>query len=226
MNHKIQIDPQPENPLSELYLYYLNSLLSGNRQEASKCIIDAADNGVSTQELYLNVFQASQYEIGRLWQINEITVAQEHYCTAATQMIMSQLYPRIFQSKKNGHRMIATCVGGELHEIGIRMVADFFEMEGWDTYYLGASTPTESVLKTIQSTKPDIVAVSVTMPFNITEITKLISDIHGLDTSLKVIVGGGPFNIAQDMWKSVGADGYSKDAQEAIKTAHKLIDKT
>lgn len=35
------------------------------------------------------------------------------------------------------------------HEIGMRMVADFFEMEGWDTYYLGANTPTRSILQTI-----------------------------------------------------------------------------
>ena len=42
--------------------------------------------------------------------------------------------------------MVATCIGGELHEIGIRMVADFFEMEGWDTYYLGANTPADAVV--------------------------------------------------------------------------------
>ena len=63
-------------------------------------------------------------------------MAQEHYCTAATQLIMSQLYPYIFTTGKNGRVLVGTCVSGDLHEIGVRMVSDFFEMEGWDTFYL------------------------------------------------------------------------------------------
>ncbi|MDZ7776615.1 MAG: hypothetical protein U5L09_13885 [Bacteroidales bacterium] len=54
---------------------------------------------------------------------------------------MSQLYPYIFNSQRVGKSMVAATVGGELHEMGIRMVADFFEMEGWDTWYLGANAP-------------------------------------------------------------------------------------
>ena len=51
------------------------------------------------------MFQCSQYEIGRLWQMNKLTVAQEHYCSAATQLIMSLLYPRIFDTKKDRPRL-------------------------------------------------------------------------------------------------------------------------
>ena len=80
----------------------------------------------------------------RYWQMNRLTVAQEHYCTAATQMIMSQLYPYIFEGERNGRVLVATCVAENLHEIGVRMVTDFFEMDGWDTFYLGANVPTAS----------------------------------------------------------------------------------
>jgi len=58
--------------------------------------------------------------------MNEVSVAQEHYCTAATQLIMSQLYPHIFAGEKTERTLIATCVAGDLHEIGIRMVSDLF----------------------------------------------------------------------------------------------------
>lgn len=73
--------------------------------------------GTPVKEIHLHVFQPAQYEVGRLWQMNRITVAQEHYCTAATQLIMSQLYPHIFASVKNGCTLGATCVGGDLHEV-------------------------------------------------------------------------------------------------------------
>ena len=87
------------------------------------------EQGTPARDIYLQVFQPAQREVGRLGQTNRISVALEHYVTAATQPIMSQLYPRIFSPEKTGRRLIATCVGGELHEIGVRMVADFFEMD-------------------------------------------------------------------------------------------------
>ena len=50
---------------------------------------------------------------------------------------------------------------------GDRMVADFFEMDGWDTYFLGANTPAESVLRTADERRADVLAVSCTMTFHI-----------------------------------------------------------
>ena len=90
----------------------LRLLLRGNRQAASQLILTAVARGVTVKDIYLHVFQRTQYEIGRLWQINRISVAQEHFCTAATQLIMSQLYPHIFRTERVGRRLVATCVGG------------------------------------------------------------------------------------------------------------------
>ncbi len=99
-------------------------------------------------QLYLQVFQPALHRVGRLWQLNRVGVAEEHYCTAATQLIMSQLYPYLFTGERHRRIMVATCASGELHEIGARMVSDFFELEGWDTIYLGASAPAGEVVET------------------------------------------------------------------------------
>jgi MerR family transcriptional regulator, light-induced transcriptional regulator len=125
-----------DEPQYELAKKYLDTLIAGERQMASKVILDAVDEGIAIKEIYLNVFQKTQLEVGRLWQIGQISVAQEHFCTATTQMVISQLYPYILSSKKSGYSLVATCVGDGLHEVGMRMVADFFEMSGWDTYFL------------------------------------------------------------------------------------------
>ncbi|HEX2639618.1 MAG TPA: B12-binding domain-containing protein, partial [Pyrinomonadaceae bacterium] len=118
-----------DKPLAGMAADYLRSLLRGDRHAASRLILDAVESGTPVRDIYLHVFQQVQHEIGRLWQENRLSVAQEHYCTAATQMIMSQLYPYIFASDKNGKTLVATCTSGDLHEIGVRMVSDFFEME-------------------------------------------------------------------------------------------------
>ncbi len=116
--------PSERDPVARLAARYLTSLLEGNRRGAVDLVIEAADSGVSVKDLYLRLFQPAQRELGRLWQLGRVSVAQEHFCTAATQLAMSQLYPRLFASRRNGLAVVGTCVGHELHELGLRMVVD------------------------------------------------------------------------------------------------------
>jgi methanogenic corrinoid protein MtbC1 len=212
------------DPLYDLSQRYLRALLDGQRQTASRLIQRSVEDGVSVRDVYLHVFQRSQHEIGRLWQTNRLSVAQEHYCTAATQLIMSQLYPYIFSTEKNGHTLVATCVAGDLHEIGVRMVSDFFEMEGWDTFYLGANTPTEDVIRTLAERRAEVLAVSATMPFHVRAVTGLIAAVRSrMGDRVKVLVGGYPFIVEPELWRRIGADASARDAQEAVELAGRLV---
>jgi MerR family transcriptional regulator, light-induced transcriptional regulator len=217
-------ESEPHAVLAEKYL---NVLLQGERHAASQLILDAVNSGVSVKDIYLYVFQRTQCEIGRLWQMNRLTVAQEHYCTAATQMIMSQLYPFIFTGEKNDRTMVATCVAGDYHEIGVRMVADFFEMDGWNTIYLGANVPTPSILKILIEKAADLIVISATMTFHVRAVSDLAAAIRESEATknVKVMVGGYPFNVEPELWKEIGADGYSSNADEAVKVANALLGK-
>jgi methanogenic corrinoid protein MtbC1 len=210
----------------DLARLYIEALLGGKRHAASRLVLNAADAGKSIADIYLNIFQPAQYEIGRLWQLNKITVAQEHYCTAATQLIMSQLYPRLFAGEKLKGNIVATCVGGDLHELGVRMVADFFELDGWNTFYLGANTPASSIMQTIADRHADIIAISATMTFHVRTTERLIDAIRANPASkdVKILIGGYPFNKVRDLWKRVGADGYAVDAQDAVRVANTLME--
>jgi len=212
-------------PLGGLAKDYLDALLRGDRQTASQLILTAVARGVAVKDIYLHVFQRTQYEIGRLWQINRISVAQEHFCTAATQLIMSQLYPYIFRTERVGRRLVATCVGGELHEIGVRMVADFFEMAGWDTYYLGANMPAESVIQALEERRAHVLGISATITFHVGEVADLIAKVRATEVgkNVKILVGGYPFNVSEGLWRSVNADGFGTDAQQAIAVANQLV---
>lgn len=189
-------------------------------------IMDAVTEGASLREIYIYVFQQTQYEIGRLWHLNKVSVAQEHYCSAATQLIMSQLYPYIFSNEKKGRRFVAACVGGELHELGIRMVADFFEMDGWDTYYMGANTPTSSVLAAVETHKPDILGISTSIPTHIGMLKELIEAVRKYDKNrqLKILVGGYALRSSPDLWVKLGADGFAEDALQAVVLANQLAE--
>jgi methanogenic corrinoid protein MtbC1 len=169
------------------------------------------------------VFQKTQQEIGRLWQLNQISVAQEHFCSAATQMIMAQLYPMLFKGELKQKHVIVACVGGELHELGARMVADIFELEGWDSYFIGANTPIRDLLKTISEKKVPLVALSVTMTYHLSELKEYIRELHKSSSNLKIMVGGYPFNVTPTLWQKVGADAWAPDAVQAVQVAETLL---
>jgi methanogenic corrinoid protein MtbC1 len=217
--------PETADNLSRSTRRYVDLLLMGERQLAASLIHDLVLDNVPVRDIYLKIFQPAQREIGRMWQTNQISVAKEHYCTAATQMIMSQLYPYVFSTDRLGMSMVVTCVESELHEIGARMVADFFEMAGWDTYFLGANTPAKGIIHTLDERNANLLAISATMSFHVDKVVELIRDVRASNHSqkVKIIVGGYPFNLSPNLWKTVGADGYAIDAQQAVQMAESFF---
>jgi methanogenic corrinoid protein MtbC1 len=211
------------SPHAALASGYLAALLRFDRPAANALVRAAREQGIPIREIYLHVFQPVLREVGRLWQTSQISVAMEHYCTAATQVFMSEFYPQIFDTPKIGRRLVAACVGEELHEIGIRMVCDFFEMDGWNTIYLGANTPPAGILSLLGQQKVDVLAISTTITIHLGQVTDLIARVRSSGSPVKILVGGYPFNVSPELWRSVGADGFAPDARLAIATANSLL---
>ena len=143
---------------------------------------------------------------------------------------MARLHDRALISgrgkkRDRGTSAIAAGVGAELHGLGIRMVADFFEMDGWDTYYTGANTPARSILELAQVRKPDVVALSTTMSRYLPDVEYLIRSLRAdrSTSGTKIIVGGYPFRIVPDLWKQIGADAVAGTADEAVAVADRLV---
>ncbi len=202
---------------------FLDDLLAGKRAEASRLVLDLVQKGMDIRSVYLDIFQPSQYELGRLWMTGAISVAQEHFCTAATQSIMARLYPLVFAAPRTKPGVIGACIGDELHEMGIRMVCDFLEFDGWDTYYLGANMPSRGIAAAIRERNAPILCLSLTMSSRVSEVEKTIAAVRtACSPDLKVLVGGYPFRNSPGLWEKVGADGFASDAAEAVTLAASL----
>lgn len=121
--------------------------------------------------------------------------------------------------------MVAACVNNELHEVGIRMIADILESEGWDTYYLGANVPTYDIIEFVSEKNPNIVALSCTMTFHLHKIIDAIKEIKHIAkiNDAKILVGGYPFNIDKNLWEKIGADLYAPNAIETCKLLQNLF---
>lgn len=200
---------------------YLDALLKGETKEAHLIVSDARKQGVSIIDIYENILADTMIEIGSLWHQNIITIDKEHYATSVTQTIMASFYDEIFEKPKNNKVLLSCAVGSELHEMGIRMLSDLFEYRGWDTIYLGAALPKDSILKAIAEHKPDLVALSVTMPVYLVDCREITESIRNEFPETKIAVGGQAFTYTDDIWMKWGVDYYSKTANELAKWADK-----
>jgi len=210
---------------NENVIPFVTALLDGRRDIAKSLVDSLVSEGGRIQDLFVDLFGPAQYEIGRLWHHDRISVAQEHFATAAAQYIISTLYPVLFSRPPSGDKtIIAACAQGELHELGIRMVADCFQAEGWDSAILGANLPVSALVSETQRREPDIVALSATLPVNVRWIVRAVASLKALGTRRpRIIVGGMPFLVSPELWRKVGADAWAADCIGAVAVGERLL---
>lgn len=211
---------QPDQPLYSAAQKYLDQLLAGKGEQAKDLIFSLIKDNIKLEKIYLNIFQPVHREIGLLFYLNEINTAEEHYCSNYTKRIMSQLFSYYYpltQAKKQ-FNIIAACIENEQHDIGLRMLSDFLELEGWNTYYTGADTKISDILAVASQFNADIIALSATNYKTISTLEKLITTLKSTSeySTIKVVVGGYAFNTIPDLWQEIGADGYASNIQQAI----------
>lgn len=197
---------------------YMNYLLDKKQLEATHYLSGMVYNKIkSVKNIYKHILVPVQYEIGRLWQKGKITVADEHYASETTKNIISVLR-NYYPEKTIRGNVLTAALGGEMHDIGIRVVNEFLKIEGYNVYYLGINTPISSLVEFIQRFPVDVLAVSVTNPNYVWWSKEMIDEIKfRRKMAVKIIVGGLAFDEPENLWKEIGADGYGKDADSAVR---------
>ena len=205
---------ETQGPLSLTRRLFVQAIVSGRRQAALTIALEALREGAAVQDLYADVFQEALYDVGRLWETNAITVAQEHMATAVTQYVMAHVFGQIAPPRANRGVAIMTGVPGELHHVGALMISDMLEANGWQVQFLGSNLPIPAVLNAIAEAKPQMLGISVTMLFNLHHATRLIAEAKRATGLLRVIVGGAAFRFGP--WRATGADAYASDVRSAV----------
>lgn len=231
-NHKLiinisQSSTDSDPPINENWLEIKNAFISALLQgEHKKCLAIANDTIKSASDIepfYLYIIQPVMYEVGMRWELAEISVAHEHLASAIVGSIMAALSLAKIDSKKIKGKVVVTSSPNEFHEIGAWMVSDVLEYDGWEVQYLGANTPHPDLINLLKSYKPDILAISVTISFNINKARDIITEIKNTPDlhELKVMIGGRVFNENSELWRSTGADGFAANLHDAKELAEK-----
>jgi methanogenic corrinoid protein MtbC1/DNA-binding XRE family transcriptional regulator len=219
--------PPANPPLTGAALHYLEDLLGGRREPAGRALRQAFESGQSLRKVYLEVLEPALKEVGRLWAEGKVDVAREHFFSEATLTFMSQLLALAGDGAKRSKGRSALCLSvcHEHHLIGIRMVADLLELEGWNSLFLGADICTQHILKALGDTRSELLAVSVTMPEHLGYVAELIRAVRSTAAlqKVRILIGGQAFQKDKNLWRAIGADATAADAGEAVRAANGLL---
>jgi methanogenic corrinoid protein MtbC1 len=218
--------PTPGADAREAYDAVLAALRAGDRRSAFGALDAALDGGASLESVYLDVLQPALREIGRLWQQNELSVAEEHAATAIAQAAMGRAFERVFRWRDDRTpRMIAACAETERHQMGLRMLCDLLELDGWETMDLGASVPIEDLVGIVRRRDPDVVAISATIAPHIPRVRAAIAAIREAELPRQpvIAVGGRAFHADPALAGRVGADVTANDAVEAVQALNARV---
>lgn len=192
----------------------LTALLHADLDAALAVIADAFTQDRKTIDIYLGILQPVMEEVGRRWQSNTITVAEEHVATALMESVMAYCHRRSGATPSHPKGLVAlTGVAGELHDLGLRIVADVLEAHGWRVRCFGTNSPTPVVADALAADPPDVIGISITMAFNLKAAAILIQalrDRPGLSTC-PIVVGGRAIHRGAT-WRHLGADDFAPDA--------------
>lgn len=192
--------------------------------EAALVAEELVTAGQSLNTVYVDVLQRAMYRAGELWQVNRLSVAEEHYFTAITQRVIARLFSDALVRRGRGPSVVVACVAGEQHELGARMLNDLLELVGYRSLYLGAAMPARAIVDFACLRNAKVLALSVSITPHIGPLREVIGLARADPRAreLKLLVGGGPFNAVPELWRAVGADSWAPDAASALTEVQRL----
>lgn len=196
-----------------------SSLLQGDHKSASLIIDEALKKGFNLIEIEVLLIEPAMYEIGCMWQQNQVSIAQEHLATATALTLMAHYFTQASLKPLNGKKAILACVETNEHMLGLNMISDALQMNGWEVQFLGANTPTKSFVEHVIQNKTNIVGLSISFSYQLMAAREIIQSLReAFPTNCpKLVIGGNAVNRYPEMFKSIGADLSIKDALSVTK---------
>jgi methanogenic corrinoid protein MtbC1 len=143
-------------------------------------------------EIYDDVLRPALYEIGNKWAAGELTVVEEHEVSAIARDLIGELAAETQPSAQPKGIVLAACVEGETHDLGLRMVTHLLTTEGYTVHFLGANVPVDSILDGARMRRATIVLLSTTLEENVPALIATLQALNTIapDERPRAIVGG------------------------------------
>jgi methanogenic corrinoid protein MtbC1 len=204
--------PPPPEALADAATAYVHALLARDDRQARAQIEGLVHRGVRIVDIYTLVLAPALEEIGELWSLEQVSVAEEHYATEVTAQLLTELAPDRRLAPTRGRLAVVTASPDELHAIGARMLADLLERGGWEVIALGAAAPADALADLVATECPDVVALSTSTVGRLPGAEEAVGMLDGVLPRPLIVVGGALYRgPVIDLARTWGADIVTSD---------------
>jgi methanogenic corrinoid protein MtbC1 len=209
--------PPPLPGVDDMVARLLDADVVGARMLAA----DSARGGAGYVDIATGLVQPALYRIGRLWECNHITVADEHVASATAQSLLARLAADAPRAVPNERRALIACVDDNTHALGAMIVADAFAVAGWSVRYLNDDTPRKDLVRYVSTWRPELVGLSVSLVSQVPTLRQTVRSLRQTMGPLcpRIVVGGIALNELERVWRWIGADAWCPDAAQAVAEA-------
>ena len=187
---------------------FLTAAVAGNLARAAAVIRGADELGMSLDVIFVDVLRPALYEVGTQWESGSLPVGQEKEISELARDLIAELSTRHADPDAKGPTIVAACVAGERHDLGLRMVVARLRARGWRVHFLGADVDPHFLQERVQQWRPDLVLLSATRAERLSDLADAIHAVRGggKGADMAVVVGGGQLVRAEaDAIRALGA---------------------
>ena len=201
------------------------AVLEGDDDLAQEIAKKGLKEGIDPMVLVNDGVVPGIQEAGELWKQNEYFQTDIILSSEAFRLAMEEIEPNIPAGEIGGAgKIVIGTVAGDVHDLGKMMVIASLRGGGFQVIDLGVDVPTDVIINTVKKEKPNILGLGCYMTTTMLIIRDIIERLknEGLRNDVKVLVGGVP--ITQEFSDEIGADGWGKDAFDAVDKAKILME--
>jgi 5-methyltetrahydrofolate--homocysteine methyltransferase len=201
------------------------AIIEGKAFLARELTQKALAEGTKPADIFPLVIVPAMNEVGRRMRDCEFFIPEVLIAARASRAATDLLRPLLVgdEAVRSAGTVVCCTVKGDLHDIGKNIVAMMLESAGFRIIDLGVDVAQENVAEAVRRHQPDLIAMSALLTTTMVNMKVIIDALAaaGLRDQVKIMVGGAA--VTEDWARSIGADGYGKDAPAAVDLARSLV---
>ena len=201
-----------------------DAIVSGNLELSVTTTKSALEDGIEPQHIISSYMIPAMDKIGKMFEDCDVFIPELLMAARAMKGSLKLLQPLLTArgAESKGKVLIGT-VQGDLHDIGKNIVGSMLEGAGFQVINLGNDVTPQKFVDGIKAHDPQIIAMSALLTTTMTSMETTVKAIceAGLRDKVKIMIGGAP--VSPQFSEKIGADGYSDNANGAVKLARTLV---
>lgn len=221
-NQKINPDKKETDSKKQANAPIFEAVMKGKRKKIVELVKEELEKGTKASIILDTWLIPAINEVGHLFDIQTYFLPQLISSAETMKLAIEYLEPLLIKDsdKKTAGTIVIATVEGDIHDIGKNLVALMLKNYGFTVIDLGKDVASEIIIKTAKEHNADIIALSALMTTTMLEMKEVVRLRNEAGLHAKIMIGGAV--ITQSYCDEIGADGYSKDAQEAVVVAKRL----